>query len=253
MSSCNPDSNPFVFFWPIVGPPYPTHTQSQQPCISITDQSIRFLEGTHENQAPRPGDRESGESRKSTNLNSHAPITGRPVMLHHSVHSPKSSYVPEVSVILDNSKKYDFDNDIIFLGPPKNIILEYKCSVSLGQVCMSLKIGQPIYRSRPIMNLEGVPYNAFRASLISKLHGIHHSAVGAYAPSEDLAREDAARKLLTRILAATGNQICDFNYYKVEALEEKMKALNIENTELKRENSYLKEKLCVFNYLENRN
>ncbi|KAJ1377359.1 hypothetical protein SESBI_48982, partial [Sesbania bispinosa] len=203
MSSSNPGSNPFIFFCPIVGPPYPTHTPPQKPAISITDQSIRVLEGTHDNQAALPGNHESGERRKSSNLNCHAPITGRPVMLHYLVHSPTSSYVHEHNAIMNNSKKYDFDNDIIFLGPPKNMILEYKCSMSLGQVCMALKIGQPIYRSQPIMNIEGVGYYPFRASLIGKLHGIHHSAVGAYAPSEDLAREDAARKLLTRILAAT--------------------------------------------------
>ncbi|KAJ1376799.1 hypothetical protein SESBI_49567 [Sesbania bispinosa] len=182
MSESNPGSNPVVFFCPITGPPYPTHLPSQQ-----------------------------AETRHLTQPNYHAPITGRPVMLHYSVHSPTSSFdhnapacvnnnvlmVESSSAVMNNSKKYDFDNDIIFLGPPNNMILEYKCSMSLGQVCMLLKIGQPIYRSRPVMKIEGVDYYAFRASLIGKLHGIHHSAVGAYAPSEDLAREDSARKLLT--------------------------------------------------------
>ncbi|KAJ1422766.1 hypothetical protein SESBI_12812 [Sesbania bispinosa] len=70
------------------------------------------------------------------------------------------------------------------------------------------------------------------------------------APTDDLAREDVARKLLNRILRATGKEVLDYNYYKVAKLEERMRSLEVQNDEIKMENGYLKEQLGVLNYID---
>ncbi|KAJ1386788.1 hypothetical protein SESBI_40531 [Sesbania bispinosa] len=110
---------------------------------------------------------------------------------------------------------------------------------------------QPIYKARPTMVIEGVTYYAFRASLRSPLIGQPHSCVGAYAPDEDLAREDVARKLLRRMLIAPGKDIGDYNYYHVTKVEEKMRAIKHENEELKMEIGFLKEQMAALNFVEN--
>ncbi|KAJ1386969.1 hypothetical protein SESBI_40361 [Sesbania bispinosa] len=88
------------------------------------------------------------------------------------------------------------EDDIIVLPPTNNFIVEYKCSMTLGKACIELHIPQPIYKERPTMTIDGIVYHSFRATLRSPLIGNPNYCIGAYAPSEDLARENVARKLL---------------------------------------------------------
>ncbi|KAJ1423165.1 hypothetical protein SESBI_12608 [Sesbania bispinosa] len=128
------------------------------------------------------------------------------------------------------------DEDIIVLAPTENFLVEYKCTMTLEKACIELNIPQPMYKARPSMNLGGSLHYAYRATLRSPLIGDPHYCVGAYAPIEDLAQEDVARKLLRRLVVATGKQVLDFNYHRVAELEDKVRSISLHNAELKMEN-----------------
>ncbi|KAJ1378120.1 hypothetical protein SESBI_48170 [Sesbania bispinosa] len=101
------------------------------------------------------------------------------------------------------------------------------------------------------MTIDGIVYHSFRATLRSPLIGNPNYCLGAYAPSEDLARENVARKLLRRILEVTGKEILDYNFYRVANLENKVDSLTSDNEKLKMENGHLKEQIKALNYIDN--
>ncbi|KAJ1380125.1 hypothetical protein SESBI_46304 [Sesbania bispinosa] len=135
--------------------------------------------------------------------------------------------------------------------PCKKFLVEYKCSMTLAKACLEFNICQPMYTLCPTIQQDGKDFFAFRATIRTFVIGHPLHCIGSYYPSEDLAREDVARKLLGRLLAATTKEIGDYNYENMVELQDKLRSLKILNAELKMENGFLNQQLDAPNIVGN--
>ncbi|MED6123213.1 hypothetical protein PIB30_047038 [Stylosanthes scabra] len=85
----------------------------------------------------------------------------------------------------------------------------------LLRACRTLEAGFPCFERRVFYDSEGLRHYAFKAALQCELKRIDMQADNFFCPDEGRAREDAAYKLLDKLLIQTGYSICDFNYRRL--------------------------------------
>ncbi|KAJ1394329.1 hypothetical protein SESBI_34272 [Sesbania bispinosa] len=135
--------------------------------------------------------------------------------------------------------------------PELAFLIESSVQLMLERVCRELKISQPNYRRLEGTIRDGIEYCRYRCLIRGPSEQNSPSCIGRYARNDDYAREDAARALLSIILASAQRNAWDYNYTRVTELEEQLMALKNEVGELKMENWYLREQIRSLNYVDN--
>ncbi|KAJ1378919.1 hypothetical protein SESBI_47363 [Sesbania bispinosa] len=214
MTSSNNGSNSFIMWYHVVATPLQTWIDGQQDYMSNLELPCVLYESPSERETSRAPNQErrqfsqrsnrSNNGQSSRGMATGAHVYGNNIRGPHSQTSFHETTTPSVSGSTSRGAQIQ-----TYVQPTSAhslhhyaSMVEYKCTMTLGKTCIELKIPQPLYKARSTLNIEGSDYSAFRATLRSPLIGHPQYCVGSYAPDEDFAREDVARKLLRRVLSA---------------------------------------------------
>ncbi|MED6225075.1 hypothetical protein PIB30_090269 [Stylosanthes scabra] len=85
----------------------------------------------------------------------------------------------------------------------------------LLRACHKLQAGCPIFDRKIFYDKDGLKLYAFTAALRCDHLGINVEVESIFSPKEARSRNDAAYKMLDKLLKQTGNSICDFNYRRL--------------------------------------
>ncbi|WJX68183.1 hypothetical protein P8452_52578 [Trifolium repens] len=131
-------------------------------------------------------------------------------------------------------------SNIVEQTSPGDIILLWSIQKQLQIVCNRLRIPEPTYTLHEAIVDHGIQYVRYYACTSTPLITTQPCCIGGFATSDYDAKEDAVVLLLRHILSTTGRKIRDFNYYKVQQIEEQLKNSVYENFQLRKEIASLK-------------
>lgn len=122
---------------------------------------------------------------------------------------------------------------------PLEFLLSFSMEEWVGHACYALGIEQPTYALAETRVINGAECFRYDAWLTSTLNGQTATASGSFTPNATHARQDVACMLLNRMVAITGMTIKDFNYHKVNSLEEQVANLEAKVKTLETQKNWL--------------
>ncbi|MED6195586.1 hypothetical protein PIB30_039281 [Stylosanthes scabra] len=97
----------------------------------------------------------------------------------------------------------------------------------LVRACMKLSMGCPILDGRAFYDQYGAKMFCFTGAFRCEEKGVYFEVEGCVCADQIRAREDAAYKLLDRLLTHTGHTILDFNYRRLCASQQQVEELRV--------------------------